>query len=62
VAIVSTPELEASKLYRQLIKARRNAEETTARAATTYREAEASREHLANLEAEYRAVKRECVA
>jgi len=56
------PELEAPKLYRRVLAARRNVEETTARAATSYREAEAAREHLTNLEAEYAAVKRECVA
>ena len=56
------PELEAPKLYRRVLAARRNVEETTERAALTYREAEAAREHLTNLEAEYAAVKRECVA
>ena len=55
------PELEAPKLYRRVLAARRNVEETTERAATSYREAEAAREHLATLEAEYRAVKRVCV-
>ena len=56
------PELEAPKLYRRVLAARRNVEETTERAAITYREAEAAREHLARLEAEYAAAKRECVA
>ena len=55
------PDLEAPKLYRAIIKARRDAEEATERAKTAYQEAEAAREHLANLEAEYKAVKRECV-
>lgn len=55
------PDLEAPKLYRRVLAARRNVEETTERAATAYREAEEAREHLASLEAEYAAVKRECV-
>lgn len=56
------PELEAPKLYRRVLAARRNVEETTERAATAYTEAEAARTQLAELEAEYRAVKLECVA
>ena len=56
------PELEAPKLYRRVLAARRNVEDTTERAATVYAEAEAARTQLAELEAEYAAVKRECVA
>ena len=49
-------DIEAPKLYRRVLAARRNVEETTERAAITYREAEAAREHLARLEAEYQAL------
>jgi hypothetical protein len=56
------PELEAPKLYRRVLAARRNVEETTARAATAYAEAEAARQHLTNLETEYRAMKSECIS
>lgn len=55
------PDLEAPKLYRAIVKARRDAEEATARATTAYQEAEDARGHLAQLEAQYRAVKRECI-
>lgn len=57
----TVPEIEAPKLFRRVLAARRLVKETTEMATTAYREAEAAREHLANLEAEYAAVKRECV-
>lgn len=55
------PELEAAKLFRQLNKSRRDAAEATDRAKVAYQEAETARAQLATLEAQYRAVKKECV-
>jgi hypothetical protein len=62
MAILPTPELEAAKLYRRLIKARRDTEAAEATLAQSTSEAADARAHLSALEAEYRAVKRECVA
>jgi len=58
---VAIPELEAPKLYRSLIKARRDAESADAKLAQSASEAAEARAHVETLEAEYRAVKRECV-
>ena len=51
------PELEAPKVFKRVLAARRLVTETTERAATAYREAEEARAHLAAVEAEYAAVK-----
>jgi hypothetical protein len=55
------PELEAAKAYKRLMAARRAADEATAKAAQAYTEAETARAQLTEIEAEYRAIKRECV-
>lgn len=57
-----SPDLTASKLYRQLIKARRDSEVADKTLAQSTSEAAEARAHLESLEAEYRAVKLECAA
>lgn len=58
---VAIPELEAPKLYRALIKARRDSEVADKTLAQSTSEAAEARAHVESLEAEYRAVKRECI-
>jgi hypothetical protein len=57
----SVPELEAAKLYRQIIKARRTLEEADRTAAVAAVDAASAKVNLETLEAEYRAAKLECV-
>jgi ABC-type taurine transport system ATPase subunit len=56
VTAVVSPVPERVLLTRALNKARRDAEDATARAAGAYREAETARAHLTRLENEHRAL------
>ena len=48
-----TPPLQSAIRYRELLKARRDATEATARAAQAYQEAETARARLATLETQH---------
>ncbi|WP_427130371.1 hypothetical protein [Pseudarthrobacter sp. S9] len=57
-----SPDLMAAKLHRQVLISRRNAADTTETLNVAYADAEAARTRLGQLEAEYRAVKKDRVA